>query len=201
MILVIRPYTPIDPEEGGYFDLIVKNYPDGKMSSYIHSLSPGDSLEIKGPIQKWQYPGANSVGHIGMIAGGSGITPMIQIMQKVLSDPKDKTKLTLIFGNLTENDLVFKEEFDQLVAKHPDQVKIFHTLDKAPKNWSQGIGHVDAKMVTQLMPKPGQGKIMVCGPPGMMNAISGPKAKDFTQGEIGGVLKTLGYTMDDVYKF
>lgn len=44
----IRPYTPVEPQNGGYFDLIVKNYPNGKMSSHIHSLKVGDTLEIKG---------------------------------------------------------------------------------------------------------------------------------------------------------
>jgi cytochrome-b5 reductase len=51
------------------------------------------------------------------------------------------------------------------------------------------------------MPKPDEGMVMVCGPPGMVSALSGPKAKDYTQGEVGGLLKKLGYTAKDVYKF
>lgn len=42
---------------------------------------------------------------------------------------------------------------------------------------------------------------MVCGPPGMMASVSGPKAPDYSQGEVSGLLKELGYTKDNVYKF
>lgn len=42
---------------------------------------------------------------------------------------------------------------------------------------------------------------MVCGPPPMYAAISGAKAKDYTQGEVGGLLKDMNYTSSDVFKF
>lgn len=48
---------------------------------------------------------------ISLIAGGSGITPMYQIMQQIDSNPADKTKATLIFGNVTEQDVLLRKEF------------------------------------------------------------------------------------------
>jgi cytochrome-b5 reductase len=36
----------------GHFELVIKKYPDGKVSSYMHSLKPGDSIKVKGPIKK-----------------------------------------------------------------------------------------------------------------------------------------------------
>jgi cytochrome-b5 reductase len=50
------------------------------------------------------------------------------------------------------------------------------------------------------MPAPGKGKVFVCGPPPMLNALAGPKAKDYSQGEIGGALKNLGYTSEQIFK-
>jgi len=53
---LIRPYTPITTEDTlGYFDLLIKVYPQGNMSKHIDSLKIGDSLEVKGPIAKIPY--------------------------------------------------------------------------------------------------------------------------------------------------
>lgn len=61
---------------------------------------------------------------------------------------------------------------------------------------------MDEKVLGNILPKPSPDvKVFVCGPPGMMKAISGPKAPDYSQGEVDGVLKNLGYTKDNVYKF
>lgn len=53
---VIRPYTPIsDVDQKGSVDFIIKKYPDGPMSSHMHDMEPGQRLDIKGPIPKYQW--------------------------------------------------------------------------------------------------------------------------------------------------
>ncbi|KAJ3215049.1 hypothetical protein HDU67_000938 [Dinochytrium kinnereticum] len=201
--VVIRAYTPVEDPAAGYtgtFDLIVKKYPNGPMSTHIHSLKPGETLEMKGPIKKYEYI-PNKDKHIALIAGGSGITPMLQVIQRVFSNPNDKTKLSLIFGNIAEEDIVLKSYFDDLAKKHPEQFKVYYTLDKPPANWTQGKGYITESMLTSHLPKPGQGKVFVCGPNPMMGHVSGTKAPDYSQGEVGGLLKKLGYSKDDVFKF
>ncbi len=64
------------------------------MSSHIHSLKVGDELAFKGPIPKFAYK-ANQFESISLVAGGSGITPMYQLLQEIDSNPQDKTKATL----------------------------------------------------------------------------------------------------------
>ena len=82
---VLRPYTPLSrPDAKGYLDLAVKVYPEGKMSKHIDSLKPGDTLDFKGPILKTAYK-PNQYEHIGMVAGGTGITPMLQVSSIVRS--------------------------------------------------------------------------------------------------------------------
>jgi cytochrome-b5 reductase len=76
---VVRPYTPVSaPDQQAYLELVVKDYAAGKMSHHIHSLKPGDTLSFKGPFPKLQYK-RNMHKHISMIAGGTGITPMLQV--------------------------------------------------------------------------------------------------------------------------
>ncbi|KAI8912584.1 cytochrome-b5 reductase like protein [Gorgonomyces haynaldii] len=199
---VIRPYTPIeDPAKPntGFFDLIVKVYPQGVMSSHIHSLKVGDTLEMKGPVKKFQYE-PNKLNHVGLIAGGTGITPMIQIMQRILSNPEDKTKISLLFSNLSEDDIICKDLIDDMQKKHPEQVKVYYFVDKPSKDWKQGVGFINQKSLEEYMPKPGQGQIFVCGPPPMLEAYAGKKAPDYSQGELNGLLKKMGYSIDNVYK-
>ncbi|KAJ3165292.1 NADH-cytochrome b5 reductase [Irineochytrium annulatum] len=201
--VVIRPYTPVeDPAKGytGTFDLIIKKYKDGPMSTHIHSMKPGDKLDMKGPVPKFPYT-ANKEGHIGMIAGGSGITPMLQVIQRIFANPEDKTRVSLVFANVTEEDILLKSYFDDLEKKHPEQFRVFYSLDKPPANWNGFSGFVNDDLLKRALPKPGTGKVFVCGPGGMMNHISGPKAPDYSQGELAGLLKKLGYKKDDVFKF
>jgi len=72
----------------GYFDLVVKKYENGKISSYIHALKVGDGIEVKGPIPKLKME-SNMKEHITMLAGGTGITPMYQVARRILEDFKE----------------------------------------------------------------------------------------------------------------
>ncbi|KAJ3022018.1 UNVERIFIED_CONTAM: NADH-cytochrome b5 reductase [Siphonaria sp. JEL0065] len=200
---VIRPYTPVeDPSLGatGTFDLIVKHYNNGPMSTHIFGLKKGESLLMKGPIPKYKYE-ANKEKEIGLIAGGTGITPMLQVIQRALSDSHDETKLRLLFANVTEQDIILRDYLDKLVKKHSDRFSVYYTLDKPSATWTGGAGFVSEEMLTALLPQPGEGKVFVCGPAPMVAHVAGSKAPDYSQGEVGGLLQKLGYTKEDVFKF
>jgi len=139
---------------------------------------------------------------IGMIAGGSGITPMLQVLHTILKNPEDKTKVSLIFANVTADDILLKQRIDEWAQKHAERFKVYYTLDKPPKDWKGGSGFVSEQMVKENIPRPSEDSmVFVCGPPGMMKAVSGPKTEKYEQGEVGGVLKALGYKESMVYKF
>jgi cytochrome-b5 reductase len=55
---------------------------------------------------------------LAQVAGGSGLTPMLQVAYEVLKDPDDKTDVTLIFANVSDNDIILKDTLDELEAKH-----------------------------------------------------------------------------------
>ncbi|CAL9122185.1 NADH-cytochrome b5 reductase-like protein [Musa acuminata AAA Group] len=198
---VIRPYTPIsDPDSKGYFDLLIKVYPEGQMSQHFATLQPGDVVEVKGPIEKLRYS-PNMKKDIGMIAGGTGITPMLQVIKAILKNPDDNTQVSLIYANISPDDILLKGELDRLSTSYPN-FKVFYTVDKPSKTWRGGTGYVSKDMVLKGLPSPGEETlILVCGPPGMMKHISGDKAKDRSQGELTGILKELGYSEEMVYKF
>ncbi|KAH7052326.1 oxidoreductase NAD-binding domain-containing protein [Macrophomina phaseolina] len=126
---VLRPYTPTSDEDAtGFIDLVVKRYPNGPMSEHLHSMTPGQRLDFKGPLPK--YPWApNKHEHIALIAGGTGITPMYQLIRAIFKNPEDKTKVTLVYGNLTEDDILLKKELHELENTYPQRFRAFYTLD------------------------------------------------------------------------
>jgi len=141
---VERPYTPTtSDDERGYVDLVVKVYrggeierfPDGgKMSQYLDSLTVGSQVALSGPWGHVEYvsPGLFSVGaeqlaakRVGMLAGGTGITPMLQVIAAMLKSPLDATTISLIYANQTEDDILVRADLEALAAAHPARLKLW----------------------------------------------------------------------------
>ena len=175
------------------------------MSSHLHDMSPGQRLDMKGPIPKYPWT-PNKHAHIALIAGGTGITPMYQLARHIFSNPDDKTKVTLVFGNVTEDDILLKREWEELENTYPRRFRAFYVLNEPPKGWTGGQkGHVTKELLKTVLPEPKEGedgvKIFVCGPPGLYKAVSGMKKSPADQGELEGMLKELGYGKEQVFKF
>lgn len=172
------------------------------MSTHMHDMVPGQRLDFKGPLPKYPWT-ANKHEHIALIAGGTGITPMHQLCRAIFNNPADKTKVTLVFSNVAEEDILLKKDFEELENTYPQRFRAFYTLDKPPKEWRGTTGYVTKELLKTVLPAPAQEniKIFVCGPPPMYKAISGGKVSPQDQGELSGLLSELGYTKEQVYKF
>lgn len=172
------------------------------MSEHFHSLNVGQRMEFKGPLPKYPWE-ANKHNHIALIAGGTGITPMYQLARQIFKNPDDKTKVTLVFGNVSEEDILLKKELQDLENTYPQRFKAFYVLDNPPEGWTGGKGYITKDLLKTVLPEPKEDniKLFVCGPPGLYKAISGTKVSPKDQGELDGVLKELGYNKDQVFKF
>lgn len=162
----IRPYTPVSEEDArGYVELLVKKYPGGPMSTHICDMNKGERLDFKGPILKYKYE-PNMHKTIGLIAGGTGITPMYQLIRAVMKNPEDKTKIVLITANISDKDILLKPEFDELEKTHPGQFKVFHVVDNPPSGWKGESGRVSKELLQKAFPKPDDKafKAFICGP-------------------------------------
>ena len=117
------------------------------MSEHVHDMKVGDALSMKGPIPKYPWQ-ANKHDHIALIAGGTGITPMWQLARAIFKNPEDKTKVTLVFGNVTEDDILLRKEFNDLESQYPDRFRAFYVLDNPPDGWKNGKGFIYPVVVT-----------------------------------------------------
>ncbi|TFK57369.1 NADH-cytochrome b5 reductase [Heliocybe sulcata] len=169
---IMRSYTPTSSDDDrGHFDLLIKAYEKGNISRFISLLKIGDKVRIKGPRGQFKYS-ASLTREIGMIAGGTGITPMLQIIRAALKSPLDRTKLSLIYANVTPEDILLKAELDELAAKHPNRFKVYYVLNNPPAGWTGGVGFVTKEQVKEHLPPTDSNiKILLCGPPPMMTAM------------------------------
>ncbi|KAG2198464.1 hypothetical protein INT47_004451 [Mucor saturninus] len=169
---ISRSYTPTTSDDDlGHFDLLIKSYPLGNISRKFSELKIGDEMAVRGPKGNFNYT-PNMCRAIGMIAGGTGITPMLQIIHAICKNPADKTKVSLIFGNVSEEDILLREELDGLAAKH-DNITVYHVLNTPPPNWTQGSGFVNAAMIKEQCPPPASDvKMLLCGPLPMVKAMT-----------------------------
>jgi len=176
--------TPTTSDDDvGFFDLVIKVYhagkvdrfPDGgKMSQYFEQLRVGDMVDLSGPFGLIEYCGKGTfkkggkevkVKKIAMMAGGTGITPMLQIIEAVHKRKDDPTEVSLIFGNQTEDDILLRSRLDTIAAKDK-RFKVWYTLDRPPANWTFSTGFIDKAMIeAHLPPASPDTVVLLCGPP------------------------------------
>ncbi|NXU58124.1 NB5R3 reductase, partial [Turnix velox] len=202
-----------------YFKGIHPKFPHGgKMSQYLDSLKTGDTIDFRGPSgllawfpaffnvfhhtlslslgkfairpEKKAEPVIKTVKYVGMIAGGTGITPMLQIIRAIMKDKDDPTICHLLFANQTEKDILLRSELEEIQIQNPSRFKCWYTLDRAPENWDYSQGFVNQDMIRDHLPPP-QNDVLVlmCGPPPMIQYACIPN------------LDKLGYTKDMRFSF
>jgi len=229
---VMRPYTPMtDDFTLGHVDFLVKVYfanvhprfPEGgKMSQHLDSLKIGDTIDVKGPMGEFNYLGNGEFTwhgkhrkctHISMLAGGTGLTPCWQVANAVLRDPKDTTKVSLLYANQSPGDILARQELDFLAKQHPDRFNLWYTVDRvhggplqasrrhtvssglndleeASSGWKYSVGFVNEALIRSHLFEPAEGRIAVmCGPPVMQEKACTPN------------LKKIGYQDSDIYAF
>merc|ERR1719469_535702 len=104
-----------------------------------------------------------------MMAGGTGLTPMLQVVQAALLDPRDKTTFSLIYANKTVDDILCKDILDNIAAQHPDRFKLTYTLDSPPPQWKHKQGFISVDMIKECLPANTPDTIiLMCGPPPMV---------------------------------
>ena len=114
------------------------------------SMKIGQTLKVKGPKGAMVYT-PNLVRHFGMIAGGTGITPMLQVIKAIIrgrprNGGKDTTEVDLIFASVNKEDILLKEDLDNL-AKEDESFRVHYVLNNRPEKWDGGVGFVTPDMI------------------------------------------------------
>ncbi|EIN13058.1 nitrate reductase [Punctularia strigosozonata HHB-11173 SS5] len=189
-----RAYTPVSKQTAkGSIELLVKLYlPSptvvfgGKMSTVLNKMQIGDEVELKGPLGSFTWNGTGeatwkgqrrTVRQVGMICGGSGITPILQVLRGIFEDETDdRTQVWLICSNKTEHDILCWQELEDLHNRHgSSRFRMRHTLNAPPSGWAQSVGRIDEHMMREYLPPPSNDTlILACGPNSMITQTIKP---------------------------
>jgi cytochrome-b5 reductase len=169
---VSRSYTPVSNNTDlGRIELLVKVYPQGLMTKHLESMQIGDTIEIRGPKGAMQYS-TTYAKQIGMIAGGTGITPMYQLIRAICDDETDSTHMSLLYANNTEEDILLRKELDDFAMRFPNKFQVQYVLSQAGESWNGHRGFVSQDLIKEyLAPADETNKMLLCGPPPMINAM------------------------------
>ena len=186
-----KPYTPYErtgASATGSFELVVKADPRGALSPRLAALQPGDALLLRGPIAGATRlrPGVRA---ISFVAGGTGVTPMLQIIYSLVrSMHADMPRLTLMCFNRQQEDILVADELAELSDTYP-RVRVFHSLSDPPASWGGGRGRPSKSILQAQLPPPApDAQVFWCGPPGFNSTVHE-------------LLTELGYTDDMVHEF
>ncbi len=156
----------------GGLRLGVKRRPGGLVSNFINDhLKPGDRLVIRGPGGMFVPTGCESQRHLVLIAGGSGVTPMVSIIRSILDSDCDVVA-TLIYANRTMADAMYADELNEISASWAGRLRVIYVTSEGAAGDRGICGKLDADMLARILePLPPGDEFMVCGAPGMMEAI------------------------------
>ena len=170
---ITRSFTPVSSNlDLGRMELVVKIYPGSKIGNYLRNLSLNEQVSIRGPSGSFQKYHRFLCDRIGMIAGGTGITPMYQFIRAICEDSADETKITLLYGNHTEDDILMRGELDKFQRMFPAKFQVHYVLGSPPHGWMGHVGRITQAMMEKHLPPVQEGsKYLVCGSDGMVAAM------------------------------
>ena len=154
------------PTEEGYIEF-TKKLTGHPFSDRLDSLKVGDPVTVEAPFGNFTFEGEFQ--RIGLLSGGVGITPLRSIC-KYCTDVKLNTKVTLLYGNRTEADIVFRQDLEQMQRQNKN-LRVVLTLAEPETSWKGYTGNIDAEMIEEEIPEYRGTVSYVCGPPAMVQAM------------------------------
>jgi ferredoxin-NADP reductase len=155
------------PTEKGYIEF-TKRLTQSDFSKTLDKLGPGDTARIKMPYGNFSLEEGGK--KILFLSGGIGITP-VRSMCRYATDTGADVDIALLYGNASEDEIVFRDDFDAM-QKENSNLKVIHTLACPVGSWKGCCGFIDKSMICREFPDSAERVFYVCGPPAMVNCIT-----------------------------
>jgi len=169
----VRSYTPVtlrgSERRVGYLHLLVRKVATGALSPILcDQLAVGQSVGVEGPFSSGFTYESNLYEEVGLVAGGSGIAPMINVIHTALTDPYDRTKITLLYSCRAKDDFMLRAELDSYAEDFKDRFTLHYCLSSEFEASDGYQSRVTPAVLKELMPRPDDYNMcLVCGPPPM----------------------------------
>lgn len=161
------------PEQVGEIELTVERLEEGEVSTYMHDvLIVGDKVELRGPIGGYFVWEASMGSPLLLVAGGSGIVPLMAMIRHWYAVGSD-VPVRLLYSSRTYADIIYREELNVLQKKEKG-LKVIHTLTREqPQGWEAYNRRIDRQMLQDVMTPLGDKLIAyICGPTTMVEGVA-----------------------------
>ena len=161
------------PEQKGEIELTVERLEEGEVSTYLHDvLIPGDQVELRGPIGGYFVWEASMGGPLLLVAGGSGIVPLMAMIRH-RNATGSNVPARLLYSSRTIEDIIYREELEKL-DKERSGLDIFHTLTREqPPGWEGFRRRIDLQMLQEVVKPFGSNlKAYICGPTALVEGVA-----------------------------
>jgi len=159
-----RSYSIASAPDEARLALTVERIDDGEVSPYLTGeLRPGDELELRGPIRGPLTGRSGDGGPFLLIAGGSGLVPLMAILRDRAARSR-MAETRLLISARSPDDVVYRDELRRLAGT--GRVSLHHTFTPDPPSGWRGFARpVDAPMLRVVGPSPAlRPVVFVCGP-------------------------------------
>ncbi len=161
------------PEMEGIIDLTIETIPEGEVSPYFHEVvQPGDEIEMRGPIGGPFVWTKDVGGPLLLVAGGSGIVPLMSMLRHQKNSAPQIPAL-LLYSSRSFADIIYRQELEQSNAANPN-LKVLHTLTRsAPPDWHGYSRRIDGPMLEEAIGiLGGTPHVFICGPTSFVEAVA-----------------------------
>jgi ferredoxin-NADP reductase len=168
-----RSYSIASAPENGRLALVVERLEDGEVSPYLtDELRAGDRLELRGPIGGWFTWEAKEGGPLLLVAGGSGIVPLMAMIRHRAATRSDAS-CRLLYSSRSREDTIYAEELDRLAAED-GAPEVTHTLTRSqPPGWTGYSRRIDEEMLRAVAWLPEERPLaFVCGPTPLVETVA-----------------------------
>lgn len=164
--------------DGTRVSVTVKRVADGRVSRHlVGHAHEGDAIDVLGPSGSFTPAPAKGPRLLVLIGGGSGVTPLASIARTLLASEPD-TRIALVYGNGSLEEVIFKDALDALAAEHAGpsaRFRVRHVLHRPPPEWTGGVGLLDGEALARELDALGDTEAssveyFLCGPAPMMAA-------------------------------
>jgi ring-1,2-phenylacetyl-CoA epoxidase subunit PaaE len=161
----------VDPFPG----ISVKRVSNGLFSNYLNEkIFPGKTINVLKPMGHFTTDfHSKNRRHFFLVAGGSGITPIMGILKSVLVNEPESI-ISLIYCSRDEENIIFKKQLDMLQLANPDRLKVIHNLSRPSDSWTGPKGRISSLTFRELFAnaefeKRYEEVYFLCGPDGIMD--------------------------------
>ncbi len=180
---LLRAYSIASPPDGSpRFEIAVTRVPDGPGSGFLHALAPGAEVRVLGPHGFFTRGAGAGEGCPSLfVATGTGLTPMRSMVRDALARGAAEP-LRVLVGVRSEADMLYRDEFEALSARHPN-LEVAFSLSRPPPGWGGLTGYVQGhvpdlwRRLAEAAPA-AEPHLFVCGLERMVSVVRGLGRKE-----------------------